>query len=713
MTRYRELKTNFVAGEFDDLLEGRSDIKHYFNGADLLRNVVVLPQGGARVRPGSRYLWTVPEIPEIDGGGLSNVRLCSFQFSTEQAYLFVFHHKTVTIFRNEAVVATVVAPWSSDEICAEVTADGAMISAGLSWAQSLDTLVVFHEEYQPRQIQRTGSHTSWALGLYELENLPIRAFPGGVYVNGVDEVQELGFTNSGTGNNWVDGDIFTLMLEDEETDNIRYSPTAAVMEATIQAALRALPNTGGGLTVAYTGSANIYEVTFGGADGDRPWGSMSYQIISADEVPSVDIVVTTPGERPGEAVWSDTRGWPRCGVFFQGRLFVAGSYSLPNTVWASRAGAPNDFNNKRQSVDYGFEFSSDTDDVPAFLAIYAGRHLQLFSTAGEFYVPVSESEAITPENFVLRRTTSRGMKPGLPVYEVDGGTLFVQRRGKTLREFIYADAESAYQANSVSLLSSHLMRDPVGMAMQKSSSTDAADFIFMANIDGTMTVFCTLRTQEVNAFTLWNTLGNWLDVKSVLDSVYTATERTVDGQAVRFVEVLDEDVSTDCAVIGAGVATEGTAAHLGTQDVDILLDGYVQPRKALVAGEVEFARASASSWEIGLPWPDAHADYPGFRWVVRTLPPEQSLSDGTMAGRKRRISNVGLMLHETTGIIVQGNRVPLQQFGAHLLDQPVPVFTGRKRIPALLGWSYDGKLAMGDTVPTRATIIQLSYAVSV
>jgi hypothetical protein len=265
----------------------------------------------------------------------------------------------------------------------------------------------------------------------------------------------------------------------------------------------------------------------------------------------------------------------------------------------------------------------------------------------------------------------------------------------------------------VSLLSSHLMRDPVGMAMQKSSSTDAADFLYMANVDGTMTVFCTLRTQEVNAFTLWNTLGNWVDVKSVLDSVYVATERTIDGDPVRFIEVLDESVSTDCAVVGAGVATVGEAAHLGTQEVDILLDGYVQPRGNMVAGEVPFVRASDAAWEVGLPWPDAHADYPGYRWLIRTLPPEQSIGDGTMAGRRRRVSNIGLQLHNTTGLIVQGNRIPFQQFGAHLLDQPVPVFTGRKRLPTVLGWSYDGKIVMGDTVPTRATITQISYAVSV
>lgn len=712
MARYRDLKTNFVAGEFDPLLKGRSDVKHYFNGADLLRNVVVVPQGGARTRPGSRYLWSVPRVPDVDGGGLSNVRLCSFKFSTEQAYLFVFHHKAVTIFRNNAVVATVVTPYSSDELTAELESSGAMISAGISWTQSLDTLVVFHEDYAPRRIRRTGSHTSWALDIYELNNLPQRAYPGGVYVNGVDEEQEL-VIRGGTSTDWTNGDTFTLILEDEETENIRYDSTAGVMIPRLEQALRGLPNTSAlGIVVTFA-AANTYKVAFGGDDGDRPWGSMGYRVVSSDNSPAIDIVVTIPGEFPGEPAISDARGWPRCGVFYGGRLYMAGSYSLPNTVWASRAGDQNDFNNKRQSVDYGFEYSTDTDDVPAFLAMYVGRHLQLFSTSGEFYVPVSENEGLTPENFVLRRTTSRGMKPGLQVHEVDGGTLFVQRLGRTLREFIYADAESAYQANSISLLSSHLMRNPVGATMRSSSNTDEADFLFLANADGTMAVFCTLRTQEVNAFTLWNTAGSWIDVKAVLDSVYWATERTVDGQQVRMVELQDDDLSLDCASVGTGVATSGTAAHLGTRTVDVLLDGYVQPQADMVGGLVPFARPSASSWEVGVPWPDAHPDYPGYRWVVRTLAPEQQLQDGTMSGRKRRIVNVDVMLYETTGLIIEGNRIPFQQFGSMLLDQPVQLFTGRKHVKFLAGWSREGKIAMGDTVATKATISQISYQVSV
>ena len=52
MTVVRPLQTNFTSGELDPLLGTRDDVKHYYNGAEKLRNVVVIPQGGAFRRPG-------------------------------------------------------------------------------------------------------------------------------------------------------------------------------------------------------------------------------------------------------------------------------------------------------------------------------------------------------------------------------------------------------------------------------------------------------------------------------------------------------------------------------------------------------------------------------------------------------------------------------------------------------------------------------------
>ncbi len=723
MPRVHQLKTNFVAGEFDPLLLSRSDIRHYYNAGERVRNAIVIPQGGVSIRPGSKFLWEVPAIPSGDGGGQSNVRLIEFKFNTEQTYLIALHHKTITIFRNDAVVATLVSPYSSDDLVASETAGGDLITSGIYWTQSKDTVLLFHENFPIKELKRDGSHTAWLIGDYALKNVPRYDF-GETYTDpdeiGVNEVQEIEFPAPGSQGDWTAGDTFALLLEDEQSENIQFNTDADTMAANIQAALREMPNSSDtGITVTHGGASGAattavtFTVTFTGDDGERPWGSIYYTTISAEQVPTIDIIVTTKGQYPGEVVFSAERGYPRCGTFFQGRLWVAGTPSLPHWVWASRPGAPDDFNSDLFKDDYGIAVPADADDVPAFTAIYAGRHLQFFSRSGEFYVPVSDRSAITPGNVALRRTTSRGCKPGLRVFEVDGATHFVQRRGGALREMIFAEAEQAYQANNISLLSPHLMRDPVDFALRRSTSTTDADYEFMVNSDGTMTVFCTLRTQEVNAMTLWKTAGDYMAVGVVLEEVYFAVKREVDGADHTFIEKMDEDLTVDCGLTG-GAGSSGTVAHLPETEIEHLLDGIIQQAvTSSDAGVVTFSRDAATDWQAGLRFAVPDDDYPNLIWLVKTLPIEVELPDGASLGRKRRVVNVSMRLHNTSALTMNGKVIPFQQFGENLLDQKVTPFTGVKHIRGLLGWNYDGSVVLGSDKSLKGTILGLSYAVSI
>lgn len=720
MPRYHQLKTNFVAGELDPYLLARSDIKHYYNAGKKVRNAIVIPEGGAVMRPGTEFIW---EVPEVSAGVQSNVRLVEFQFNTEQTYLMVFHHLNITIFRDDAVVATITTPYTSSDLLAEETAAGDLTSTGIYWTQSKDTLLIFHQDYEIRQLQRTGSHTSWSLTTFSLKNVPRYDF-GETYIDpdeiGVDEVQSIEFPNPGSQGNWTQGDTITLIVEDEETENIQFNINDDNMRDNMQAALRALDNTSAtGITVVHSNPGDnlttsaVFTVTFSGDDGERPWGSIYYRTVSSEQIPSADIIITTKGQYPGEVVFSASKGWPRCGIFFQGRLWLAGTENLPHWIWTSRTGAIDDFNSKLFKEDYGINVQADTSDVPAFTAIHAGRHLQFFSKSGEFYIPISDREGVTPGNVALRRNTSRGIKPGLRVHEVDGATHFVQRRGRALREFIFADAEQAYQANNISLLSPHLMRDPVDFALRRSTSTTDADYEFLPNSDGTMTVFCTLRTQEVNAMTLWKTEGDYKAVATVLDDAYFAVSREIDGSNMLYIEKMNDDLTVDCASTG-GADASATLAHLPNTAIEHLLDGAIQqPITSNGSGLITFFRSSTTEWTAGLKFAEPDADHPGLIWLVETLPIELDLPSGTTLGKKRRIVNMSVRLHSTSALIVKGNRLTFQQFGGGLLDQAVEPFTGVKTIRGLLGWDRDGSVVVGGDQSLPASVLGLSFGVSI
>jgi len=122
-----------------------------------------------------------------------------------------------------------------------------------------------------------------------------------------------------------------------------------------------------------------------------------------------------------EDVWSTTRGWPRTATFHQGRLFFGGSREKINSVWGS---VPNDFFNfdiGTGAADNATFDTLDTDQFNAINGIFSGRHLQLFTSGGEFY---NSSKTITPEDSSWSRQTSYGAKKEKPI-SVDGATLFV------------------------------------------------------------------------------------------------------------------------------------------------------------------------------------------------------------------------------------------------------------------------------------------------
>ena len=56
MAKTRYIQSNFVSGELSPLLKGRIDINQYYQAAETASNVVIVPQGGLRRRPGTEFI---------------------------------------------------------------------------------------------------------------------------------------------------------------------------------------------------------------------------------------------------------------------------------------------------------------------------------------------------------------------------------------------------------------------------------------------------------------------------------------------------------------------------------------------------------------------------------------------------------------------------------------------------------------------------------
>ncbi len=672
------LQTNFNRGELDPQLVGRVDLAAYYAGMELARNVLTIPQGGVKKRPGMEFL----------GDALGNGRIENFSFNVEQNYLLVFTALKVEIYKDGILQTNIngsgddfaVTPWTVAQL------------ADIDYIQSADTAIVFHEDVAPYTITRT-SDTDWAVAATTLTNIPTHDFNDVSSPTPVDEIQTLAFTNKS------EGDRYKIALEGILTDEIVFAGDDSTNEENIRVALQALINTGNsGISVLQTVPLATYQVTFSGDSADD-WDLLTVTgIFTASSTFKGVAVETQAGASRQENTWSAGRGWPRTGTFHEGRLWLGGSKSRPNALWSSRVADFFNFDQGRGLDDEGIEAVLDTDQVNAIESIFSNRSLQVFTSGGEFFVPASP---VTPSNIAVKPQSNLGSKRVRPV-TIDGVTLFVQRTGKALNQFVFINEFQANQAQSVSVLSQHIIKNPVKLAASRGTESSDANYVYILNTDGTMTVFNTLISEDVTSFTRWETTGEIKSIAVVDNTVYFLVKRVVNSVDQYFVERENDLLNTDSAVRKTGLASDTLTGldHLDTETVRVKADGAVQDDEAVSGGSITIER-TADTIEAGL-------DYSP---TVTLMPLNINLQGGPNAFTKKKILRVGVNVFESNGIIVNGQRIADKVIGLNQFDAPAPQ-TGIKRV-FILGWSLDAKVTITQDTPMPFQILSLGMEVKV
>ncbi len=601
MTRVRQIKTNFTAGEISRTLLGRGDLRAYDNGALSLRNVFIHPTGGVTRRAGLAF------VDRARGAG----RLVAFEYNTEQVYLLVFADGVIDVYSNDARAASVAAPWTAAQL------------ASITWTQNADTLLVCHPDVSPRALTRRDGVWSLAEWSYKTEG----------------EVVRLPF--------------------------YRFADAAVTLTPS---------GTGGAVTV--TASAPIFDPS----QQNTRIRIQGRQLLVTGVVSSTVVQATVKETLPNAqatAVWdeqsfSPRRGWPVSVAFHQDRLVIGGSRDLPNRLWMSRSADPWNFDLGTGEDDEAIEFGILSDQVNAIRAVFAGRHLQLFTSGAEYMVTGSP---LTPQNIQVSRQTRIGspVDRTLAPRDVDGATLFVSRNGREIREFVYTDTEQAYQANDLALLARHIVQAPVDQDFDK-----ARRLLFVVMGDGTIGAVTVYRAEQVTAWTRLGTDGLFRSVAVVGDDVYALVNRA----GVWTVERLDDSVHLDAALVGTAATPTtvwGGLAHLEGRTVTVIADGTPAGTATVAAGRITLD-TPATALQAGLP----------FSHVIEPLPVNPAAEGG--AGRVLRLVEVGFRLEDTAALRVDVGAgptdLPLHRFGPQPAGGVPERVSGDRRLRAL-GWRSD------------------------
>ena len=657
MARFVDVTTNFSTGELDPLLRARVDLATYSNALAKATNVLIQPQGGLRRRPGLKHILELPNSSTPSAG--NGVRLVPFQFSVDDSYMLCFTHQRMYVIKAGSVIANINGS-GNNYLTTGVTSS--MVD-DMCWTQSADTLIVVHPDLQPVKIVRGGTDATWTATSVTFDSIPKYAFT-------------LTTTNPAA-----------TLTPSAVSGNITLTASAGVFTSgSVNQYVNVSPQ-GRARIVAYTSTTVVSAIT---------------------EYPFFNTTAVASGsweyESGYEDVWSAGKGWPRTVTFHEGRLYFGGSKSRPSTVWGSKIALFFDFAATESLDDDAVEATLDTNDLNVITDIISSRDFQVFTTGGEFFVPQAGTDPITPLTFTFKNVSRNGIKPGTRVQSVDSGSVYIQRQGKSLNEFVFSDTQLTYITQRISLFSGHLLKAPERIALRRASSTEDADLLLMTNTtDGSMAAFSVMRSQQVTSPSEFTTDGRFLDVGVDITNIYTVTKRTFNSVDRYFVELFTDTLFTDCAFIGGAAASASSLPHIG-KALNVITDGVVQSNETVSGGgSVTFDRSSTTSYEVGLP----------ITVYVKTMPVEVKLQTGSRLSFKKRIVEISPIVKDTQHLIINNQPVAFRLFDNPLLDDPEPTFTGVKRVNGVLGYSREQSIEVQQNLPLKMTLLGLDYRVAV
>lgn len=689
--------TNFTAGELSPNMYGRTDIEKYYNGCMTMENFLVLPQGGAYRRPGSRY------VAEVKTSSLFT-RLVPFVFSTTQAYILEFGNLYMRVYydggqvQSGSTVYEVVTPYTTAQL------------PDLKFAQSADTLYIVHPSHEPRQLTRT-AHTTWTLNTFDWENgpfmkdndddshtltvsayspdstglygetLPVTSSADVFTANDVGRWLKIGYTDPGTlinngeydpyvpgyiGGPWdVDGKFELLYLFSDSSDgsvSLRYSVDGGT---TYQDYMTFSAHTG---TAKLTVTGELRSEDYNHvtpklrfyANGNTHRFSWNLQKVREARTGYLKITAYTSAKEVRAKVyrrcsnlgipttnwalgaWGTTPGWPSSVTFHQGRLVFAGTTSEPSKVWMS---VSDDYHN----YDTG-EGDEDSDAVgltPIASEVnnvmwMASKGNLLIGTAGDEWV--FDGANITPTNPPhARRETNFGSAKWQAVI-ANGYVVFVQDGEKIVRQVQYDYDSDTYLAIDLTAMSDHITGDGISYLAYLKSPWST---IWTCRDDGELIGLTYVPEHKVFAWHRHDLGGDVESVACIPGEIWVVVKRTINGATVRYIErilpwdgTLNNSVFMDCAAEYSGTATATITglSYLEGETVGIISNGKYVGTKVVSSGSITLDATTTHAW-VGLPYTS----------TLKTINIEHANPPGTSQGAKRRIVHAIARLVNTVG----------------------------------------------------------------
>lgn len=586
-----DIQSSFGAGELSPALYGRVDLAKYEVGAALMRNFLVDYRGGARYRPGTKFIAACKNSD-------TPPRLLPFIVSTDASYVLELGDSYIRIYSLGVLVQEVVTPY--------VQADLSLVK----YAQSADVMTLVHPSYPPATLTRTSPTTFVYAAIVIASSIdpPVITsvvgtefdqFNYGYIVTAVrfDGKEESTPSNPGIGRsqildetkNYVENIQWTAPAQAVEKYNIykwgplkwnNPAPSAwgyigssqtewftdnnIAPDFTKQAPSYQNPWLGGQLeSVSVTAGGSGYNAD--GSPGHASYipltitgdgtGAAGFAVMRSegDGVGSGDGYVagaflTSPGSgyttASATAVGAGGSGatfsfqisditplYPGCVAYYQQRQVFAASTLKPETLVMSRVGSYTNFDTTpiSQANDaISLTISSlEVNTIKSMVPVSYG--LITFTTGGTFLLNGgSPYAAVTPSSISVQAQASEGANDIIPL-RINFDILYIQSKGNRVRDIAFAWQRQSYTGSDISSLAAHLFDDY--LTIEWAWSQEPYKTVNLVRDDGVLLMCTYVPDQEIYAWTRHDTQGLFKSVCSIpegdINAVYVVVQRHV------------------------------------------------------------------------------------------------------------------------------------------------------------------------------------------
>tara|TARA_Y100001937_G_scaffold78084_1_gene105904 strand:- start:8735 stop:10999 length:2265 start_codon:yes stop_codon:yes gene_type:complete len=745
MRKLRVPISNFQFGEVSPSLISRTDSQVYQNSAQKVENFFLRAEGGIIKRMGLKNIFEFDTT--VDTSKVQQHRLVPFIFSDDERYIVSLENLKIRVFRvdtsfNVTLAATVTQDTSSNAL--PITHDNIH---ELTYAQSGDTMFLAHNTFMVRKLVRTGltsfqmetktfdgnsANTLIHQPYFGFASAGVTLDPSASSGSGITLTTSSAYfdtTGSQSGGDFPDskhvnvtlryfgseikitsvqsatsatGTVFGNLKRRISADSFRTTEGVGTVEVTLvnhgftagDAFTLSNSSSAGGIAPSnLNGSRTVAEVI----DENKftfTAGANATSATAGGGTPNIETHAPTTEFK--EQSYSSLRGFPGAVAFHQNRLWYGGTLGQPDGLWGSKTGAFFNFDIGDAEDNDALDLTTAIGEINTIRHIISNKDLHVFTSTDEFIIPALQGQVTTPTNASIERQTSFGSSFLRP-YIYDGATVFVDSSGSMVREFIFTDAVKGYTGNSISTLSSHLIKTPVQMAMLSGAIGRAENYLFIVDADGTLAVFNSNRVEKRAGYTQFTSQGSFHSVCVIDTHVYAVVKFDKgDGTNKYFLVEFDNSFNMDLAKTYSGSnGVFNVSSDFANGAVVDVVNGTFYLGSFTVSGgnvDVSSVDSALSSAEIGFK----------FNVNLVTNPIDAQVADGPLTSEPRTVQRVVLDLNNTLSVNVNNNELIIRQVTDDFSLARTPV-TGKKEF-RLLGFGGDPQVTVSQTAPLSLQI---------